>query len=252
MQRIIAAVILLLCSACVTTSEEPTGYPYRMSANLDQHKVQRVVVASVNYGTPSRKLLRRHEPEVREQVAAFLNAHGLSVAPSTQFNSAWKLATEELGEPYDPATGRLNQNLRTRALAQAGKILHQQGIDLIVFADLTQLPVLVSGSGKHVARWHGATRTVELIGSGQASRTKFDWSEAFDAASLAISLVDPAGQELFHSEGGVGLLEGVNLRDVKKEHPTKLLQNHQDLQEAIELAFHPFIPMNNYPGVQRQ
>lgn len=251
MTRLIAALCMLfIASGCAHAPVSPTGFPYVMAATLPSVSTQTLIVAPISYGIPSRRLLSRSEPWARSNVEVFLKANGAKIVPSARFTSSWKRATERMGEPYDAATGKLNSTLFNDLLSHvSAELKASSGVNLVIFVDIRDQSVLVGGStGKHVARWHGVSREATLIGSGQPSKEKYEWNEAFDASSLYITATDQHANVVFNSAGGLELLEGVNLRSRQKERITNIFRDTDSLDQAIRLAFHPWVTMDGYPG----
>ena len=71
--------------------------------------------------------------------------------------------------------------------------------------------------------------------------------------ALMVTIYDIKLNRIFTSRGGIDTLEAV---DMKRSNPAfirrkKLLKSEDHIEEGIELAFHPFILMDDYPGKEQ-
>jgi hypothetical protein len=81
-----------------------------------------------------------------------------------------------------------------------------------------------------------------------------DWNQTVKVASLHITVFNIDLEAVFASRGGLDTLQvldnkGSRTRYVRRK---RLLDNDRHIQEGIEIAFHPLIPMKNYPGGEQQ
>ena len=122
--------------------------------------------------------------------------------------------------------------------------------DAIIFTDLLEQEVPFSGGLQHFARWHGVTRKPTLQGPGDGVSAGFDWSRPAKAASLWVNIYDMELQRVFSSIGGLDMTEAIDTRSSSGRFVRRrsILESETYLREGIELAFHPFIVMEKYPG----
>jgi hypothetical protein len=247
---LLAAITLAACSS--TASYNPTVFPYEINEErLQQTPIKRVIIAHVNLGGPSRSYLAEHEARVDSMVERYLEENGIAVLPQREFEQRWKTAVRIYGNPTDPTTGRMNQKAFTQILISVRDGLIQSlDVDAVVFTDIIEQDVAFSGGLKHLARWHGVSRKPTLQGPGDGVSADFDWNKPAKAASLWVSVYDMELQRLFTSIGGLDTTEAIDTRSSSGRFVRRrsILENKSHLREGVELAFHPFIVMKDYPG----
>jgi hypothetical protein len=245
-----AAFLVLGCASSGTYNA--TVFPYEMDeAKLADHDLNRVVIAHVNLGGPSRNYLQEIEPRVDRAVADYLEEHGMKVIPGRRFEQEWKTALRIYGNPYDPSTGRLNQKTFALCLLSVrDAISKSQNLDGIIFTDILEREIAFSGGLKHMARWDGVSRKPSLQGPGEGVSADFDWNKEAHGASLWVSVYNMDLNRVFTSIGGLDTTEAIDTRSSSGRYIRRrsILENETHIREGIELAFHPFIEMKNYPG----
>lgn len=251
---ILLTILLAALSACNSTpSYNATVFPYQINTELMENtKVKRVVIANINLGGPARKYLQELEPRIDKRVEQYLEEQGIEVSPQRLFEQHWKTAVRAYGNPVDPTSGKVNQKTFALALISVRDQLRKSNnIDAIVFTELLEQEVAFSGGLKHLARWHGVSRKPTLQGPGDGVSADFNWNKPAKAVSLRVSIYDMDLQRLFISIGGLDTTEAIDSRSSSGRFVRRrsLLENESHIREGIELAFHPFIPMDDYPGV---
>lgn len=255
MRTILFIFILLIVSCSGTPTYNPTTYKYNYDETLfTDKKIKKIVLAPVSLGAPAPSHLRKGERKTRAMVKEYLEDAGFEVLPNYHFENAWKQASRTYGNVYDPSTGKIDLNAWKAAMVTVGeKLRDQTDAQAIVFADVNEHKVQHSNSMKHYARWYGVTRKPALQGAGAGVPLDFNWSQEIKAATLIVTIYDVQTlTRVFSSRGGLDTLQAV---DLKKANPAfirrkKLLKNNDHIEEGIEIAFHPFIPMAAYPGVR--
>jgi hypothetical protein len=247
---LIALALTVSCST--STTYNPSVYEYNYDTELIAKKaIKKVILAPVNLGAPPPSHLRKGERKVRAMVKNYLISNGYEVLPDYQFVNAWKQASRTYGNVYDPTTGKIDINAWRGAMVTTGKILREQtDADAVIFADLFEHDTQHSYSMKHYARWYGVTRKPSLQGAGNGVPADFNWGQQIKAASLMVTIYDVNLTQVFSSRGGIDTLHAI---DIKRSNPAfvrrkKLLKSENHIEEGIELAFHPFITMESYPG----
>lgn len=249
--RLICLAAALLLAACAGAPESnPTVFPYEMRESaLAETPIKRVVIAHINLGGPSRKYLQSHEERIDKLVEAYLEENGIKVLSQRLFEQQWKRAERIYGNPYDPTSGKINKNAFARILVNVrDELQKRQKFDAIVFTDILEMEVAFSGGLKHIARWHGVSRKPTLQGPGSGVSVDFNWNQLAKVASLWVSIYDTELERLFTSIGGLDTTEAIDTRSggdfVRRR---SILEHRGHLQEGIQLAFHPFIEMEDYP-----
>jgi hypothetical protein len=252
---ILFTALLAGLSACSSTpSHNPTLYPYEINTELlAKSPVKRVIIAPINLGGPSRNYLQDSEPRLDKMVEYYLEEHGITVLPQRLFEQRWKTAVRIYGNPFDPTSGKINRKTFTLILIKVrDQLLETEDIDAIIFTDLIEQDVSFSGGLKHLARWNGVSRKPTLQGPGDGVSEGFDWNKPAKAASLSVNIYSMELQRLFAGTGGLDTTEAIDTRSSSGRFVRRrsLLENDSHLREGIELAFHPFVPMKDYPGPQ--
>jgi hypothetical protein len=69
-------------------------------------------------------------------------------------------------------------------------------------------------------------------------------------ASIQISIFDSQLQRLFLGRGGMDATEAIDTRSSTGRYIRRrnVLENKENVMEGIMLAFHPFIPFEDWPG----
>jgi hypothetical protein len=257
MKRFACPLLLALLAACSSTPEyNPTVFPYEIDrARIEQDSIKRVVIAHVNVGAPSRNYLKEYEAPLDRMVADYLEANGYKVVPTREFEQLWKTALQVYGDVYDPLTGEVNRKTFALALINVrDEMLKRDYADAIVFTDLLEQEAVFSSGLQHIARWHGVSRKPTLQGPGEGVSAGFNWNQPINVASLWINIYDMDLKRLFSSIGGLDTTQAIDTRSSSGRFVRRrsMLENESFLQEGIELAFHPFIEMENYPGPPRE
>lgn len=251
--RIILLIGLILIASCTTTSSyNETTFAYEYNVELVQEKpIRNVVLAPMSLGAPVRSYLEGPERKTRAMVKDYLQSNGYNVLPNYQFENARKQAARTYGDFYDPSTGKIDTTAWRATMVLIGeKLRTETEADAIIFADLIEHDVQHTPSLTHHARWYGVTRKPHLIGAGAGVPVDFNWSQPIKAASLMVTIYNVDLSRVFTSRGGIDTLEGV---DTKRSNPSfkrlkKLLKYDGHIEQGIELAFHPFVKMDDYPG----
>ena len=123
-------------------------------------------------------------------------------------------------------------------------------VRLRIFTDIIEQQVAFSAGLNHIARWHGVARKPTLQGPGDGVSADFDWSRPLDAASLWVSVYDMDLQRVFTSIGGMDTTQAIDTRSSSGRYVRRrsMLESEGYIREGIELAFHPFVEMEKYPG----
>ena len=123
-------------------------------------------------------------------------------------------------------------------------------LDAFVFTDIVEFDASFSGGLKHLARWDGVTRTPTMQGPGDGVSAEFDWNMLAAVASLQVAIYDMELKPIFSGRGGLDATEAIDSRSSKGRYIRRrnILENERHVQEGIELAFHPFIPFEDWPG----
>lgn len=247
----------LFLAACSTVSYNPTVFRYHIDeAALAANPPKRLLLASVNVsGEPTLTMLRNAVPKIDEEVVERLKDEGFKFVPGHLFDNAWNQAIYTYGDFYDPTSGKVDRRNWQAVMASTLASLKQTDeVDAVVFTDLIAHDAQHSGGMNHYARWYGVTRKPATQGAGSGVPVDFNWSQTIKAASLIVTIYDLDGRPLFSSRGGLDTLSAI---DMRKPHlgfvrRDKILKNNSFIEEGVQLALHPLVPMDRYPGEERK
>ena len=251
--RIILLVALSLIVSCNSTpSYNTTTFQYQYDPiSIANKPIKKVILAPVSLGPPIRANLKKGERKTKALIKDYLESNGYEVLPNHHFENAWQQASRTYGNAYDASTGRLNNRAWKAAMVTTAKAIREKTqADAIIFAELVELDVQHSFSMKHYARWHGVTRKPHLLGTGNGVAMDFNWGQRIKGASVSVTIFDTQLKRIFTSMGGIDTLESINTKKSPAAfvRSKKILKNNDFIEEGIELAFHPFIKMDDYPG----
>ena len=243
--------LFTLASCNVVRDVNPTVFDYSINTEeLAANPPKKLILATASLGAPTRVHLAKGEHRVKAMVADYLRDAGFTLLPDYHFENAWKQALRNFGEYYDPTTGRVDIETWKQVMVATGEYLRTNtDADAIVFADVIELETQHSPGINHYARWDGVTRKPRTTGTGGVP-VGFEWTQIIKAASLQVTIYNTRLERLFTSRGGIETLQEIDLRraDPSFQRRKKLLRDDGFIEEGIELAFHPFIPMKNYPA----
>jgi hypothetical protein len=249
MRALLLPIVAILLSACAGSSGgggggEATAYPATYNAELaDKSKYGKLVIASVNFGKPSRAYVLDKEAPIDALIAERLRKAGYEVLPSTLFAEAWREGVRKWGEPFNPTTGKLNGTALTYVMSEVVRILTEKGeVQGIVFTNLEESQIYFSPSGSHVTHFLGVTRK-PLTRGGEGVPLDFNWVQGVDAISIYITVFDLKLQKLFEGAGGIDVTETLNLKgaDPHWERSKKILENEDFIDEGVTWALRPWI-----------
>lgn len=247
---VIFALTLTACSG--TPTYNPTTFPYQVEQQLlDKANIKTVVIAHVNLGAPSRNYLEKTAPRIDAAVSAYLKENGFRVLPQRKFEQHWNAAVRAFGNPVDPTSGKVNMKTFAQIMHTVrDEMIKGNKLDAFIFTDLLEFQVPFSGGLKHLARWDGVTRKPSLQGPGNGVSSDFDWNMQAAVASLQISIYDMELKALFSSRGGIDATDAIDTRSSKGRYVRRrnILESENFIKEGIQLAFHPFIEMDAWPG----
>lgn len=246
----------LAIAGCGSTSVGGGGYNPTTNVNqlndaaMDKGVPKKVVIAHVNIGTPSRNYIKRSEVMVDGRIAAYLEDNGYTILPQREFSQRWNNATLIYGDPVDPTTGRVNTKTFIQIIQSIrDDMVEKTDVEGFVFTDLIEHDAVVSGGLNHIARFNGVTRKPSLKGPGDGVSSDFDWSQPVAAVSLQISVYNSDLDQVFAGLGGIDLTDAIDTRSgtgwVRRKD---VLGNENFIDEGIQLALHPLVTMNQWPG----
>lgn len=242
--------VLFACAG--TPTYNPTTFPYQIKQEqLDANPINTVVIAHVNLNGVSRNYLEKEAPRIDARISQYLKDNGFKVLPQRQFEQHWNTAERAFGNPVDPTSGKVNMRTFSQIMHSVrDEMTKTTELNGFVFTDLVEFETSFSGGLKHLARWDGVTRKPALQGPGNAVSADFDWNMQAAVASVQVSIYDMQLQNVFIGRGGLDATEAIDSRSSQGRYIRRrnILENETYIMEGIQLAFHPFIPMEGWPG----
>lgn len=248
----ISAILLAACGATGGGEYNDTASLGVVAPKAEQKDYKTLVLANVNFNKPSRIHFQDYEYKVDNLLVEYMESAGYKFLPSHVFTNAWNSAIRQTGATYDPSTGRLNEDKHLRALGLAIEYLKANtSANAIIFTDLLDFEVPFNQGSSHNAKWHGVTRRFTKQGVGNQVPAGFDWSKPVEVASLWINMFDlESSNNVYRGIGGIDATVSLNMKMAEPSFTRRkdLFKNDSLIQEGIELALHPLIRMNNWPG----
>ncbi|GAB5450287.1 MAG: hypothetical protein Hals2KO_06150 [Halioglobus sp.] len=250
---LLATLLTSLLAACAgAPTYNPTTFPYQVDEEkLTAAKIKKVVIPHVNLGGASRNYLEKEAPRIDAKVATYLKDNGYKVLPQRKFEQHWNTAVRVFGNPVDPTSGKVNRKTFAQIMHSVRDEMSKgEAPDAFIFTDLVEIQTSFSGGLKHLARWDGVTRKPSLQGPGNAVSADFDWNKQAAVASMQITVYNSDLEPLFSSRGGMDATEAIDTRSSSGRYVRRrnILENDKNVMEGIMLAFHPFIPYEDWPG----
>lgn len=246
------AAAALLMGACSSHDYNPTTAPYQINREAIAKKpIKKVMIASANIsGEPTRYFMQKPAVRIDARVKQYLEAHGYQVVPNYPFENAYNQAVHTYGNLYDPTTGRVDPTTWRAVIATALKSLQPNGIDAVIFTDLIERDVSHSIGLDHMASWDGVSRKPGFSSAGASLAEGFDWNKTLKAATLVITIYNADLEGVFSSRGGLDTLQVIDAKRSPAAYVRRknTLDSDSNIEEGIEIAFHPFIIMKDYPG----
>lgn len=248
----VAALAAVLLSACSSHDYNPTTVPYQIDRDaLAKKPIKKVIIATANVsGEPTRYFLQKPAARVDAKVKQYLEAHGFEVAPGYQFENAYSQAVRTYGNLYDPTSGRVDPQTWQAVMVATMKALQGTDIDAIVFTDVIERDASHNVGLDHLAQFDGVSRKPGFSSAGASLAEGFDWNRPLKVATLVVTIYNVDLTGVFTGRGGLDTLQVIDAKAspatyVRRKKPLDIDDN---IQEGIQIAFHPFIVMKDYPG----
>ncbi|MGK0440944.1 MAG: hypothetical protein ACJA0N_000739 [Pseudohongiellaceae bacterium] len=256
--RIILTSLVILLTACSsnTPSENNTqAFPYRYNHDAASQKpIKKIILATQSFGRPPLAYLKNADRRVKRYVKEYLEGHGYQILPGYHFDNAWKQAVRSYGKYYDPSTGSIDNLTWQRIMLSTGQALKKQtDADAIIFADVIEHDVQHNGGMQHSARFNGVSRKPYLKGATTSVPLGFDWNQDVKAGSVLVNIYNIDLQRILTNYGGMSTTQALESKngDAVWVRRKNVLMSENSIEEGIEIAFHPFIKMDDYPGEEQ-
>lgn len=241
--------VALYLTACQSIKNNETSFKYRWNeAVFDELNPKRIIISHVNLGTPSRNYLRKYETKIDSVVKDQLETNGFQVVSQQSFKSIWRGAVRKHGEPYDLETGQRKPQVLEAILFDVISEIKEKNIaDAVLFTDLIERDVFLTGRSDRKALWDGVSRTPRLSSPGGVSEG-FDWNQPIAAASVMLVLYGSDQSFLFQSAGGLELTRAIDTRSSSGRlvRRKELFTSAAKVKEGVAIALHPLVELPSY------
>jgi hypothetical protein len=188
----VSVLIILVVAGCAVVPPPPD--PYRVPRGELKEKVKKVALVPVYFSwevnDPGGAKAR-----IEALVTGKLEHAGFSVLPSTIYDGLWRPMVVDMGGIYDRMTGRRDaakaKLVREHTLRE---LRRRDGCDAVLYLSVVDV-IAAMGDGR--ATWDGVFEIFESRGFHGKVR----------ALSLAVTLTDTDGVELYSQRGGLQTVE---------------------------------------------
>ncbi len=237
--------------ACSFNNYNPSVYDYHFQEQLaDKQNIQTIMLAPINFNTPSRHYLTKHQEHIDNRVKDYLHKSGYKTVSNKIFRSLWKKTITRHGDLYNPTTGKMSSAYLPALEDTLQKIFtNNPKLDAILFTDLIEESLVYSKGSKKSAQWSGVRRKVKVEGIGNGLTDEFDWDKMIDGITIVTNMVNRNNELVLHNQGGIQIAQAIELHNNNGRFKRRndLLNNEKEIMEGIQLALHPFIIMKGYP-----
>lgn len=224
-----ALVTALLASACTTTPYDP----FRIPAAELRERVRIIALAPLQANSEIADRARARE-QIEPLVIARLEAGGFEVVPSAEMERYWRAAAADVGDVFDPVTGKVDPE-RYDAVESAvfHELRSEHAADAVLWLRIYTVDLYGAGSR---TTFCGTTDDVYWP-AGQLSRLQT--ATLVFATCLSTTLYDMEERELYGIRSGLETVETFAWQ-TRAERPLEgRLRDPARLQQAVEQTLGP-------------
>jgi hypothetical protein len=241
MKLILSIISLSLLPAC---SPYHSYFRYTFSETKAQ-TIKTVIVAPLNVFIGIPKEFNKSSDRFYREIQTYLNQNGFIIKEYSDLEKKWKIKIAESPGFYNPETGKKDEKKFYQYLIEFIKdaCLSCQ-VDAFIIPEVILREAVLAGDCSY---WDGVYRKLE-VGDEVVSADRYDFSGKTLALSLKVDIFNSNSEQIFHSFGGIENHLRLSFENTNKiETKEDLLMNDEFNQEAILIAFHPFIKTKIYP-----
>jgi hypothetical protein len=179
-------------------------------------------------------------PVIEREITVYLERAGYKVLPQQDFIDAWEASVAKVGGIYNSKTGQFDESQANRSFQLTFDALRKRHdaaafvLPVIAYENLPLKNFYEAGS------WDGVVRRVPIEGGG------FGRWKSMPVMSLTARIFNTDGTLLLSSQGGIDFIgktkSGFTETALVNREPDEFSVEY--IQEAIQVAFHPFIAVN--------
>lgn len=236
--------LFFLCLVATGCSYTKLYYPYEYNGALQQ---QEEVLGAIilGYQTGEVPMSAANQKILRKKIEAYLVSSGISVADQSYIDGLIRKVDKVVGPRFDPATGQEDIKKAEKFKKLLLSRVKEDGKYNVIITPRIAIKREPIDVGK--VYWDGVERSLYLSNSAP-----IELSGRERVASLSLTVFDIDGQQILHSFGGIDLIDAYQydmrnreLNSVLRDEP---LDKPEYYEEAIRIAFHPFIKNSDYPA----
>ena len=243
--------LAVILSACSSQNYNPTVYSYTFNEALaKQENINTVMIAPINFDKPSRYYLNKNSAKIDAVMKEYLTENGIKTRSTRLFERQWKKQLREYGDFIQPSTGLYNRHFKPALQQTLTKVFDQDpSLQAVIFTDIISTQTLYHNSSTRMAQWHGVERKLKVQGLGEGVSDSFNWAQPVDAISISVYIFNRQQELILHNVGGIQVAQALELQNSRAKFKRRkdLLNNEQEILEAVALSMHPLITMKNYP-----
>lgn len=196
-----------------------------------------------------REIPKGADPEkirrLNRAIELYVKENGFTVVSNEQFVSNWTNQSKAAGGFFDASTGKINAAKIARYLGYALEdTKRNQKFDAFIDAQIIERPARLMGDRVY---WDGSFRSI--FDERGDKVIDVSWRGEPDALSLLIVVFGASNSVVFKSIGALEFPRVLKEMDNGQVLAWKdsLQFNKDEIEEAVKIAFHPFIKFDKYP-----
>ena len=238
---------IMIIAMLLSCSPHRKFYPYRfVPTSLEKQPIKHVAVAPCNLiGEVPREIVGR-ENRLLHEIERYLHQHNKVVRGPKDLRSHWDRRRANSTGLFDAQTGSFKEK-KANILLQKTIVEYcaLKEVDAVVLPEVVPRKARLAGN---YAYWDGVERRI-LIDSRYRRVDEFKYTGIIVGVSLKVLIFDKNGMCIFKSFGDIELatklvyLDGIQQSASRDDH----FDDAAMIQEAVKIAFHPFLKWDAFP-----
>ena len=233
--------MLRCCAAMVLAPACAANVPYyQFTHNPPERTIRKVVLRPVVIP----EIWKDDAPKLNDAIAARLRTADLGIVPFEETRSYWTEAFSAAGPLYDVRTGEPNK--------KAMRAVYTDYLDRLATAgaaDAVVEPAVVARVAKLSSKsafWDGIRMRIPDTYGGK-------WTGTADVLSLRITVMGVDGEQVLLNFGGLEFPHEFRSKGGKLDSELRddLFRDREQVDRAVAIALHPFVPYAEFPSRPR-
>ena len=228
---------ILVCSASCSST---TPYdPFRISESELRSRVQTIALAPLQV-SPFLADPAFARSQIEPVAATRLTAGGFAVVPSAEIERLWKSFAADVGDLFDPETGRVEAERWEAVEAAVYRDLQSEhGVDAVLYLGIASVDLhLPTANAVYCGTedsLYWPNWNLEFVDSTQAKRT----TTLARALCLTATLYDMEERQIYAIRSGLEMIETYAMQTRARRPIEERLRDPERLQQAIEATLGP-------------